>query len=158
MVVPLEYLILNTRTPIRENLDNMATETKDYTFSGTAAWVSKKPNKYGKYSFNFYPADSNVRRAIVNTGIRNKINEDENGFFFTLRSDEPYPVIDPTGAPIEKMVANGSGVDVALTVETFDSVKHGKVTRSVVKAVVVTNFIEYVPEEKPAASETPLPA
>lgn len=139
---------------------------KDYTFKGTVSYVSKsgkkwKPDEPVKYSFSFYPEN---RSAVKETGVKNKIKEDkEGGLFYSFYNLSPLPVF-VDSKPFDGWVGNGSEAEVTLEVETFTSAKHGPSARSVVKAINVTNLIEYSPEPtneggtpgaSSAVSETP---
>jgi len=125
----------------------------EYKFSGKAAWIGKKPNKWGKYAFNFYPRTAADRKAVKDTGIKNKVQEDDGsksgveGLFYVFRSDILFPIKSPDGAPIDAMIGNGSDVTVTLEVETFQSAEHGPQARSRVQEVVVDNLIPYVKKE-----------
>ena len=125
---------------------------QDYVFEGKAAWVSKKPNKWGKFSLNFYPDDAAGRKAVKDTGIKNKVQEDDGsksgveGLYYTLRSTSPYPILDTSGNEVEGMIGNGSRIQVHLMVETFDSKEHGPQARSELSHVVVTDLIPYEPK------------
>jgi hypothetical protein len=132
---------------------------QEFYFTGKAAWVSRKPNKWGKFSFNFYPVDAAGRKAVKDTGIKNKVQEDDGsksnveGLFYTFRADTLYPITDATGADISDMIGNGSEVTVKLEVETFDSAEHGPQARSKVLGMVINKFIPYVKQE--AKTEVP---
>lgn len=120
---------------------------QDYTFAGMFKWVrNTQPNQWGKYSLSFYPATSEVRKAIKATGIRNDLKEDDDGFFYNLASKEPFDVLDDDLKPVTALVGNGSTGSVSISVETFTSPKYGEVTRSQVTRVVIDNLIPYEPK------------
>lgn len=132
----------------------MAKQT--YTFKGTASWLLSKPNKWGKFTMNFYPASAAVRKEVKDTGIRNKINEDDEGnFYYVFRSDTPYPIMHPDGTAVTELVGNRSEVTVRLSVETFESAQHGTVTRSKLEGVVVDKLIPYKKAEEKAQEGLP---
>lgn len=132
---------------------------QEYRFSGKAAWVSTRPNKWGKYSFNFYPQSAADRKAVKDTGIKNKVQEDDGsksgveGLFYVFRSEILYPITH-NGAALDGMVGNGSDVTVTLEVETFDSKEHGPQARSRIVTLNIDNLIPYEKKEK----STDLPA
>lgn len=132
-----------------------------HEFEGSFKWVRKDtPNKWGKYSLSFYPKDAAVRKAVKETGIRNSVKEDDDGFYYDLRSDRPYPVVDASGDEISVLVGNGSSGGITLTVETFQSAQYGLVTRSNVAEVCITNLIPYErpaqEDDNPPAQDTPV--
>jgi hypothetical protein len=127
---------------------------ENYTFSGKIAWASvTKPNKYDKFSLNFYPQGGEDRKAIKATGIRNGIKEDDGaksgveGFFYVFRSEAQPSVTDSDGNPVTVLIGNGSEADITISVEKFNTKDYGEVTRSKLVSVVVTKLIPY---EKPA--------
>jgi len=129
-----------------------------YTFSGKVAYVSKQAKTFENgdtvWTMNFYPPTAADRKAIKATGIKNNPKEDDGekskveGMFFTFRSKEQYPIVDPQGNEIDKLIGNGSDATISLEVETFNSPKHGPQARSKLLKVQVDNLIEYVPPEK----------
>lgn len=134
-----------------------------YHFSGKGKWIKTKPNKWGKWDMQFYPASKDVREALKATGIKNKpqVDDDTNEVYYILRNDkQPYDILNKDGQPLEKLVGNGSEITIALWVETFNSPAHGPQARSRLEAVVVDNLIEYNPPttEAPAAPAEELPA
>lgn len=131
---------------------------QNYTFSGKAAWLNTKPDKWGKYTVCFYPKDAEVRKSIKALGLRNTINEDDGeksgveGLFYRFKTDgHPFLVVDTSGNRLADKVGNGSEVDLALEVETFTSAEHGECVRSRVLNITVTTFIPYVPKVEATA-------
>ena len=140
---------------------------KTVILKGKAEWLLRKADKYGKFRFNFYPADASVRKQIKDLGLRNKLNENAEGeLFFKFGTGEkntlPWMIVDANGSVYEGAIGNGSEVDVHLKVETFESKDHGEITRSYASKVVVTKLVEYVAPKKEAVVEdsgkTDLPA
>lgn len=142
---------------------------REYYFSGKAGYVSKNGRKFGeepeKWSMRLYPRTAADRAEIKATGIKNKTQEDDGvksgveGLYYTFRSNTPYPITDKDGNDITVLVGNGSEVTVKLEVEAFNSPKYGAQARSKLLGVIVTNLIEYKPEEaKDEASSGELPA
>lgn len=142
---------------------------REYYFSGKAGYVSKTGRKFGeepmKWSMRLYPRTAADRAEIKATGIKNKTQEDNGaksgveGLFYTFRSDSQYPITDKDGNDITAMVGNGSDATVKLEVEVFNSPKYGAQARSKLLGVIVTNLIEYKPEEpKDETSSGELPA
>jgi hypothetical protein len=131
--------------------------TKDYFLKGTVSWLRSKPNQWGNYTVNFYPADGTVRSQVRESGIKNKMKEDDSGLHYTFKTGgDKFVVTDEAGNPITAMVGNGSSVVLKLTVETFESA-HGPNARSVVDSIVVTNLIVYEPKKDEAGkSELPV--
>ena len=132
---------------------------KHFQFNGTVSWLNNRQDeKFKKYNFQFYPADANTRRAIKDTGIKNGLKEDKDGqFYYTFWSAEPIAI---RGVPEGKLLANGSGATVNLEVEDFVSQKWGRVVKSKVTGVTITEFIEFVPDPEKAKAEdtdSPLP-
>lgn len=127
----------------------------EYYFSGKAAWLNTKPDKWGKFTLCFYPADAETRKAIKDLGLRNQLNEDDGkksgveGFFYRFKSPGgPFVLTDEAGEPITSMIGNGSDITMKLEVETFTSKDHGEVKRSNVLGIVVNKLIEFVPEKQ----------
>lgn len=129
-----------------------------YKFSGKAAYVSKngkqfRPDEPEVFTMRLYPETAADRKAIKATGVKNEIKEDDGaksgveGFYYTLRANEAYPIVDTEGNELDKLVGNGSDVTVSLEVETFNSPKFGPQARSKLVEVMVTNLIEYIPPE-----------
>ena len=131
----------------------------EFKFSGKAAWLGRKPNKWGKYAFNFYPRTAADRKAVKDTGIKNKVQEDDGsksgveGLFYVFRSDILFPIISPDGAPVSDMIGNGSDITVTLEVEQFNSPEHGPQARSRVQSVTIDNLVRY--EKKETQAELP---
>ena len=135
---------------------------------GKAEWLLRKADKFGKFRFNFYPADASVRKQIKELGLRNKLNENAEGeLFFKFGTGEkntaPWMIFDANGSVYEGAIGNGSEVDVHLKVETFPTKEHGDVTRSYASKIVVTKLVEYVAPKKEEAvvegsGKTDLPA
>jgi len=125
--------------------------TEVHSFDGTVKWLRREPALFRDpntgleketYAFSFYPVDNAVRKAMAATGIKNKLKEDDLGFFYTLRAAEPFPI---EGVADDSLIGNGSAATVDLLVESFVSRKYGKVVRSKVTHVSVTNLIEFIP-------------
>jgi hypothetical protein len=136
----------------------MATEKKEYIFKGTVKWLTNFQSKeYGNYNFLFFPTDAATRKAVKDTGIRNGVKEDDDGFYYTFRSDEPFVVLDAEGKVYSGKIGNGSTVDLRLVVEKFDTAKYGRVARGTIESVVITKLVEYNPEPKVEA-KTEVPA
>lgn len=130
--------------------------TDVHVFKGTIKWLRREPFLFKDqntgveketWAFSFYPGDTATRKAMAGTGIKNNLKEDDLGFFYTLRSTEPFPI---EGVDDDTMIGNGSEATVDLLVESFVSRKYGKVVRSKVVNVLVTNLIEFIPVEQPA--------
>ena len=83
--------------------------TTEYVFEGKVKWCKVYPgqvNKWGRLTLNFYPKDTKTRTAIRDLGLRNGLNEDEDGFFYTFSKKlddkmHPHPIIvvDADGKP-----------------------------------------------------------
>lgn len=143
----------------------MATEKNDYYFTGKVAWLTNIASaKYDNYAFSFFPSSDVERKAVKATGIRNGVKEDDGsksgieGFYYTLRSAEPFVILDDKGAPLDKKVGNGTEVKIKFVVEKFDSAKFGKITRGTVDSIIVTKLIEYVPPVKEEDAKSDVPA
>lgn len=137
------------------------TETTEHYFEGTVKWARvHSTDKFGKYSFNFYPKDAETRKAIKLTGVRNNVKEDdEGGLFYVFRrngEDGPPMITDDAGTKIDALLGNGTEVIMKLSVEKFQSREHGDVTRSKVLGLVVKKLVEYKPEPKDTV-EKPAP-
>lgn len=131
-----------------------------YRLTGKAAYVSRKFKVFQNspkpvYTMSFYPEGAAGRKAIKDTGIKNHAKEDDGlksgveGFFYTLRSNEEYAILDKNGIPLDEnvMVGNGSTVTVELEVETFTSKQHGPQARSKLLAVTIDELVPYIPKE-----------
>jgi hypothetical protein len=123
-----------------------------HIFKGKVSYLLKRPNKFGKYSLNFYPPSAADRKAVKSTGIQNGVKEDDGarsgveGWFSTFRSDTPFAVFNSDGSSFSDFVGNGSEVTLKLVVESFDTKDFGRKTRATVDSVVVDKLIEFVPE------------
>lgn len=126
---------------------------QEVNLSGKAKWVRTKPDKWGKYTMCFYPQDAATRKAIKELGLRNHINEDDDGLFYRFKTDGSPFRTTYEGKPVE-YVGNGSDVTITLAVETFESKIHGPMARSNVVEVVVDKLVPFVPE-KPKSGEVP---
>lgn len=121
---------------------------KEYTFEGIIEYPHlKAPNKYGKYSLDFFPDGDADRRAIKATGTKCSVKERDNPdssqngkFFFTFTNTEAVDVKSPDP---DVLVGNGSKAKVTITVEDFNSPKWGRVVRTKLVSVVVLNLIPY---------------
>lgn len=129
--------------------------TEVHTFKGSVDWLRREPQMFKdtntgieseSWSFSFYPGDAGTRKAMAATGIKNNLKENDKGFYYTLRSKEPFPI---DGVDAESLIGNGSEATVDLLVETFTSRKYGKVTRSKVVHVTVDKLVEFIPVEQP---------
>lgn len=133
--------------------------SQDFYFEGMFKWARvHTPQTFSNgdkvYGLSFYPKDDATRRALKATGIRNEIKEDDDGFFVQLRrkAEDGAPMVtDPEGNKIDKLVGNGSRGKVKLNVEEFVSTKYGKVVRSTLVGVIVSELVEYNPEPKAEA-------
>lgn len=110
--------------------------------SGKIKWFRLTPNKWGKYSFCFYPSSSEERKKIADMRIKNLLNEDEDGLFYRFSSAEKFKVVDRNDAPVSKF-GNGTEVDLHIILEEFKS-KFGPVRRAVVDKIVVTKVVPFV--------------
>lgn len=123
-------------------------DIQEYTFEGEVSYAFIiKPNRYGKYSMNFYPKSDADRKAVKATGLRNSVKEDDRGFYYTFRSEIAPSVTDSKGEPVKDFIGDGSSVKATLTVERFTSATHGEITRGKLVGVVVTNLVPYVKKE-----------
>lgn len=129
---------------------------QEYEFEGTVKWaqVQRPDKKYGDYRLQFYPGDADTRKAVKATGTMCKVKEDDDGFFYTFRSEIQPSVTDAAGNPFAQLIGNGSSAAVRITVEKFVSQQHGDVARTKLKAVIVTKLIPYEKKETPAATAT----
>lgn len=129
--------------------------TKSYTYKGTAKWAKlfKPDEKYGSYSIVLYPDKASLKQYIK-VGHQGAVREDEDGKFVTFRRKPqvltkkgtvwelgPPKVLDENGEDLDKLVGNGSEVEV--TVETYDTPK-GLGTR--LATVKVNELKEYNPD------------
>ena len=134
-----------------------------YTFSGTVKWAKVyRPDKFGNFTIDFYPKDKEVRKAIKDTGIRNRLYEDDEGnFFYRFRRAErkenkktkemmefgPPKVLDSDGEPMTDLIGNGSEITVKISVYDFSSPEHGTGKGHRLEEVMVENLVEYKKEE-----------
>jgi hypothetical protein len=126
---------------------------KQYTFSGVIEYPHlAAPNKYEKFSLDFFPKDNEDRKAIKATGTKCSLKERDNkessqhgNFFFTFTSPDNPALV---GVPDGVLVGNGSEATVKLTVEDFMSAKWGKVVRTKLSEVRVTKLVAYEPKAK----------
>lgn len=132
--------------------------TQKFTFTGKVKWAQVlKPNKFDKYSLQFYPSEED-RRAIKATGTRVGIKEDEDGFFYTFRRDPTSKF--SGGAPTVtgnngKLIGNGSVCEIELEIYDFkNDFGEGKGTR--LNSVKVLELVEYNPDAPKQAQELPV--
>lgn len=130
---------------------------KEYTFEGMFKWaqVQRPDRKYGDYRLTFYPADAPTRKAIKETGTQCHVKEDDDGFFYSFKSEIQPAVTDAQGNPITALVGNGSKGVVRIMVEKFTSAKYGEIARTKLTGVVVTDLIEFVPKTQDAPAPIP---
>jgi hypothetical protein len=125
---------------------------KEYTFTGIIEYPHLSgPNKYGKFSLDFFPSNDADRKAIKATGTKCSLKERENEksamngkFFYTFTSPE---VPEVSGVPDNVLVGNGTKAVVTVTVEDFMSPKWGKVVRTKLASVKVLDLIPYEPKD-----------
>lgn len=141
-----------------------------YTFKGKAAWIKTDPsftNDDGSkvWSMTFYPEDASVRKAIKDTGVKNRVAEDDGeksgveGLCYTFRSKAPYQITDEKGNVITDRISNGASVAIELEVETFTSKTHGPQARSKLVRVLVSEYTPYnPPADEPKEDKAELPA
>lgn len=130
--------------------------TVEYLFDGMVKWAHlQSPNKkYGDYRLSFYPKDSDTRKAVKATGTMCGVKEDDDGFYYTFRSEIQPVITDGEGRPITALVGNNSKATIRITVEKFTSAKHGEIARTKLTGVAVTELVPFVPHgstEQPTA-------
>ena len=137
--------------------------TTYHTFPGTVKWAKVfKTDKFGNYVIDFYPLNKDIRQAVKNTGIRNKINEDNDGeLFYKFRRPHqkvqsqtgevwefgPPKVVDMAGDPITDLIGNGSEVEVTISVYDFNSKEHGTGKGHKLEEIRVLSLVPYVPKD-----------
>lgn len=128
--------------------------TTEYIFDGSVKWaqVQRPSKKYNDYRIQFFPVDDATRKAVKATGTMCKIKEDEDGFFYTFRSEIKPSITDDKGQPITAFIGNGSKVTVRITVEKFVSPQHGDVARTKLTGIVVTDLIPFEPKPQEGAA------
>lgn len=140
-----------------------------HTFAGTLKWAQiRRPNKFGVYSVNLY-VDKETRSAIKATGFRGRINEDDDGFYYSFRRPHEKtfkngaevlgpPEVTVNGKEFDGLIGNGSTAE--LTVEIYDfpagigpdgkPYTAGKGSR--LMKIDVKDLIEYKKDEAPVAN------
>lgn len=137
--------------------------TTTHTFKGKVSYVMRKANDWGKFTMNFYPPTAADRKAIKETGVKNKTKEDDGaksgveGLFYTFRNSDAFPIT-LEGKEFTGLIGNGSEVELTLEVETFKSPVHGPQARSKVTGINITSLIPYDPEAKKSEASAVLPA
>lgn len=129
--------------------------SKAYTYTGACKWAKlfKPDEKYGNYTINVY-LDKAGLKQYVKVGHQGEVREDEDGKHVTFRRKPQVltkkgtiwelgapVVVDEDNEPLDKLVGNGSKVEV--TVETYDTPK-GLGTR--LAKVKVLELREYNPD------------
>ena len=128
--------------------------------AGTCKWarLHDLDEKYECWGLTLYP-DEESKKVFDASGLKLKINEDEDGLHFSLRrkpeakfKDEtkqlaPPKVIDADGRSLDadEVRSIGNGSSVICTVEVYETKKYGMGHRLV--AVRVTNHIPYTPRD-----------
>lgn len=146
--------------------------TTYHTLKGTVNWAKvHRTDKFGNFTIDFYPENAAARKALKDTGIRSKVNEDEDGgLFFKLRRPEsktirgeevnfgPPTVIDINGDPFTDNIGNGSEVEVTFSIYDFNHPDHGTGKGHRLEKVRVLNLIPYVrsTEDGTSSNETPV--
>lgn len=127
----------------------------EYTFEGMLKWaqVQRPDKKYNDYRLQFYPADADTRKAVKATGTMCKVKEDDDGFYYTFRSEIQPTVTDMSGNPVTVLIGNGSTAQVTVTVEKFVSKQHGDVARTKLVSVVLKSLIPYERAEPTVTAE-----
>lgn len=128
---------------------------QEYEFDGMIKWAQvQSPNqRYGDYRLQFYPKDGSTRKAIKGTGTMCHVKEDDDGFFYTFRSEIQPSVTDTEGNPITAFVGNNSEATVRITVEKFTSAQYGEIARTKLVGLVVTKLVPYTPKKEAETSE-----
>ena len=133
-------------------------------FSGKGKWMHRlfEPDEYKGnrfWSFNLY-LDPKSMKAFKESGLSNKVKEDEDGKFIKLRRNvnkpwklkpgeaaefTPPAIADPEGKdwPEDKLLGNGSAVTAKLELYETSKGRGGRL-----EAIRVDNWVEYDrPEE-----------
>jgi hypothetical protein len=142
------------------------------TFPGTAKWVRlKQPNAFGKYTISIY-VDAKTRGEIRALGSRLRVNEDEEGFYYTFRRDDMKrmggkdvhlgpPKVTLHGEEFDGWVGDGSTVDVTIEVYEFNHPEHGSGVGTRLVSVDVKDLVVYEPralgEPDPEPEPAPVP-
>lgn len=129
---------------------------KQYTYCGKCKWakVFKPDEKYGNYQIVLYPNKPSLK-AYIKAGHQGEIREDEDGQYVIFRrrpkvltkkgdiwDKGPPKVLDADGEAFNKLIGNGSEVEI--TVEVYDTRK-GLGTS--LESVTVLEHVEYVPND-----------
>jgi len=139
--------------------------TKFYKFSGTLKWTQNLTDPDDYNGIEYYKCnlmlDEESQARFAESGIRTKAQTDKEGDTFNVFKrppkkkikDEvvefgPPEVVDSEGRQIAAMIANGSKAEIEVVV--YDTMA-GKGHR--LNKVVVTDLIEYEPQEKMEAEE-----
>lgn len=133
----------------------MASNVKTYTYKGTCKWAKlfKPDQKYNTYQITLYPDKAGLKQ-YVKAGHQGEIREDEDGKYVVFRRKPQIPtkkgiwelgppeVVDENNESLDKLVGNGSEVEV--TVETYSTAAAGMGTR--LAKVKVLELKEYNPD------------
>lgn len=127
-------------------------------FTGEASWARfKEPDKFGKYSVTL-ALDFKQFKEMKDLGLKNGGKPSDDGkMLVTFRRPQEKgkpSVSNADGTECTELVGNGSNLTVKIEIETFESKKHGKVTRSDMVAVKVNNLVVYNPDALKKEAET----
>lgn len=131
------------------------------TLQGKTTWARLfSPNKYDKWSLNFYPNKDSLDkfRDLQMDGVKNQLKKDDDGIYFQisrpttieLRKGLKTPVTPPrvlnNGTPVEDLtIGNGSGCDVTLEVYTHPVPNTDKRAKAIrLYSVDITDLVPFV--------------
>jgi hypothetical protein len=136
------------------------TNGKTYTYKGKCKWarVYKPDQEYDTYGIVVYPDKAGLKQ-YVKAGHQGEIREDDDGQYVTFRRKAnvlirngakkgtvwdkgPPKIVDADGETFDRLIGNGSMVEV--TVEVYDT---NKGLGTSLERVRVLEHVEYVPQD-----------
>lgn len=136
------------------------------TFNGTLRWAfTKRLNKYGKFSVDFYPQDDKIRTAIKGLGAtRLTLKEGDNGFYYTFRLDPaskyaPKEVLVQynDGQKYDGIIGDGTTADITVEAYDYDN-SFGKGRGIRLLKIEIIRLVEYKGADASLATEPEVPA
>lgn len=88
--------------------------------TGFIKFFRKRPNPYGKYTFCFYPDDT---EEFFKINIKNKRRQDVDGEYCIFSNDKPFTLVDANGGPVTDHPGNGSKCVLYLVVSKLKNKK-----------------------------------
>jgi hypothetical protein len=129
--------------------ENQMSDIKPVKLNAEIKWAffDKVSEMSGKYQVDLTNLSEQAVKALEAIGVTVRKREDkpENGWYVTVKSNNPIKPVDEKGNSITAIVANGSKATALVSAYNWTWKNKSGVSPSLMK-IVITDLKEYVPE------------